>query len=158
VIALAERLERWRTRPAGGSSTRGAYECFQATEKAPELMELGWAFTVEPDFIVIGSRFFVLLVSTLPFTVAPVKLAVPKFASGRTPPLPDGASAITSADASFADFSLAFVVFVHPWVLSVIVNVNEPLPLVVTDADKWSPGRTVPRRLTGNFGYISYQA
>ena len=121
-------------------------------------MEPGWAFTVEPDCIVIGSRCGVLLVSKAPFAFAPLKLTVPKFASGRTPPLLDGASAITSADASFADFSLAFVVFVHPWVLSVIVSVNVPLPLVVTDADRWSPGRTVPLRLTGNFGYISYQA
>lgn len=99
-------------------------------------MEPGWAFTVEPDCIVIASRCGVLLVSTLPFTVAPLKLTVPKFASGRTPPLLDGASAITSADASFADFSLAFVVFVHPWVLSVIVRVNLPDPSVVTDADR----------------------
>ena len=121
-------------------------------------MELGWAFTVEPDCMVIGSRCGVLLVSTLPFTVAPVKPTVPKFASGRTPLLLDGASAITSADASFADFSLAVVVFVHPWVLSVIFSVNEPLPLVVTDADSLSPGATLPLRLTGNFGYISYQA
>ena len=87
-------------------------------------MELGWAFTVEPDCIVIGSMCGVLLVSSAPFALAPLKLTVPKFASGRTPPLLDGASAITSADASFADFSLALVVFVHPWVLSVIVSVN----------------------------------
>ena len=53
-----------------------------------------------------------------------MKPTVPKFASGRTPPLLDGASAMTSADASFADFSLAFVVLDHPWVLSVIVSVN----------------------------------
>src|SRR3954454_24379832 len=100
----------------------------------------------------------VLLVSRLPFALAPLKLTVPKFASGRTPPLLAGASAITSADASLADFSLAVVVLVHPGVLSEIVSVNEPLPFVVTDADRWSPGRTVPLRLTGNFGYISYQA
>ena len=86
-----------------------------------------------------------LLVSRAPFTLAPLKLTVPKFASGRTPLLLDGASAITSADASFADFSLAVVVFDHPWVLSEIVSVNEPLPFVVTDADRWSPGLTVLR-------------
>ena len=110
------------------------------TEKAPELMVLGCAFTVEPDGIVIGSMSGVELVSRAPFALAPLKLTVPKFASGRTPPLLDGASAITSADASFADFSLAVVVFVQPWVLSVIVRVKEPQPLVVTDADMWSPG------------------
>lgn len=47
-------------------------------------MEPGWAFTVEPDCIVILSSPAVVLVSTLPFTVAPLKPTVPKFASGRT--------------------------------------------------------------------------
>src|SRR5438105_15709953 len=117
-------------------------------------MLLGVAFTVEPDCIVIGSMPGVELVSVAPLALALLKPTVPKFASGRTPPLLDGASAITSADASFADFSLALVVFVHPWVLSVILSVKRPDPSVVTDADRWSPGRTVPLRLTGNFGYI----
>jgi hypothetical protein len=152
-------LRRWVEDPPRGRVLRWpSYECFQATEKAPLLMELGWAFTVEPDCIVIGSMCGVLPVSSAPFARAPEKLAVPKFASGRTPPLLDGASAMTSADASLADFSLAVVVLVHPWVLSEIVSVNEPLPFVVTDADMWSPGRTVLLKLTGNFGYISYQA
>src|SRR5215471_10116507 len=105
-------------------------------------MEPGWAFTVEPDCMVILSRPGVLLVSTLPFTVALLKLTVPKFASGRTPPLLDGASAMTSAEASWACFSRAVVVLAHPWVLSEIVRVNEPEPFVVTDADIWSPGLT----------------
>src|SRR3954453_12151899 len=106
-------------------------------------MELGWAFTVEPDFIVITSRGGGEPVSRAPFALAPLKPTVPKFASGRAPPLPDGASAITSADASDARFSLALSGFLHPWVLSEIVSVNEPLPLVVTEADIWSPGLTV---------------
>jgi hypothetical protein len=122
------------------------------------LIELGWAFTVEPDCMVIGSMCGVLLVRSAPFALAPLKLTVPKFASGRTPPLLDGASAITSADASFADFNLAETVFVQPRVLSEMVSVNEPLPFVVTDADMWSPGLTGLLKLTGNFGYISYQA
>jgi hypothetical protein len=106
-------------------------------------MELGWAFTVEPDCMVIGSMPGVLLVSVAPFAVAPLKLTVPKFASGSTPPLEEGASAITSAEASFALLSLADVVFVHPCVLSVIVSVKLPLPFVVTFADSLSPGFTV---------------
>jgi hypothetical protein len=85
------------------------YECFQATEKAPLLIELGCALTVEPDCMVIGSMCGVLLVSRAPFALAPEKLTVPKFASGRTPPLLDGASAMTSAEASFADFSRCVV-------------------------------------------------
>jgi hypothetical protein len=121
-------------------------------------MLLGCALTVEPEDIVIGSMCGVVLVSRAPLALAPLKLTVPKSASGRTPLLLEGASAITSADASFADFSLAVVVFVHPWVLSEIVSVNEPLPLVVTDADRRSPGRTVLLKLTGYFGYISYHA
>lgn len=128
------------------------------TEKAPLLIELGLAFTVEPDCMVIGSMFLVLLVSREPFAVAPLKLTVPKFASGRTPPLLDGASAITSADESLADLSLAVFTFVHPCVLSEIVSVNVPRPSVVTDADMWSPGCTGLLRFVGNFGYISYQA
>jgi hypothetical protein len=88
--------------PAAEAGSSDGQECCQVSEKAPELMLLGLAFTVDPDCIVIGSMFGVLLVSTLPFAVAPLKLTVPKFASGRTPPLLDGASAITSAEASFA--------------------------------------------------------
>jgi len=71
------------------------------TEKLPELMLLGWAFTVEPETIVMGSRFGSVS-SEAPLAFAPLKLTVPKFASGSTPPLLDGASAITSAEASFA--------------------------------------------------------
>jgi hypothetical protein len=112
------------------------------TLKEPLLMELGWAFTVEPDCIVIGSMPGVLLVSGLPFTVEPENPTVPKFASGRTPPLLEGASAITSADASLADFSRALVVRVQPLVVSERVSVKEPLPFVVTDAVNWSPGET----------------
>jgi hypothetical protein len=41
-----------------------------------------------------------------PFTVTALKLAVPKFVSGRTPPEPDGASAIASADESRAFFEV----------------------------------------------------
>ena len=118
-------LRRWVEDPPRRRVLRWpSYECFQVTEKAPLLMELGWALTVEPDFIVIGSMCGVLLVSSAPFALAPEKLAVPKFASGRTPPLLDGASAMTSADASLADFSLAVVVLVQPWELSEIVSVN----------------------------------
>jgi hypothetical protein len=44
-----------------------------------------------------------------PFTVTDEKFAVPKFVSGRTPPEPDGASAIASAEASLARFSVCTV-------------------------------------------------
>ena len=39
-----------------------------------------------------------------PFTVVPLNPTAPKFVSGRTPPELDGASAIASAEASFAWF------------------------------------------------------
>jgi len=133
------------------------YECFQVTVKLPLLMEPGCAFTVFPDCIVIGSRPESVFIAT-PFTVEAEKPTLPKFASGRTPLRLDGASAMTSAEASAALCSFAFVVFVHPCVLSVIVSVKLPEPFVVTEAERWSPGLTVPLRLVGYFGYISYQA
>src|ERR1700756_1974203 len=95
----------------------GGQACFQVTENDPLLMLDGWALTVEPDCIVMASIPRVLLVRAAPFTDAPLKLAVPKFASGRTPPLPDGASAITSADASFALLSRLATDCVQPRVV-----------------------------------------
>jgi len=112
------------------------------TEKLPLLIADGLALTVDPDSIVIGSRPGVELVSTAPLTVAALNPAVWKSASGRTPPLPEGASAITSAEPSFADRSFWVVVCVHPRVTSVRVSVNDPRPSVVTDALNLSPGAT----------------
>ena len=70
-------------------------------------MLLGWALTVEPETIEIGSG--LSAASETPFAVAFAKLTLPKSASGRTPLRLDGASAITSADASAADFSRCVV-------------------------------------------------
>src|SRR5262249_25630957 len=135
-------------------------EWCQVTEKAPAglIGVLGWALIVEPLAIVIGSMFVVLLVSSAPLALAFVKFMVPKFASGRTPPELDGASAITSAEESFADLSFALIVCDQPREASEIVSVKLPRPSVVTCAFIVSPGTTVSRKLTGNFGYISYQA
>ena len=55
----------------------------------------------------------------------------------------DAYSVDLSADDSLADFSLAVVVLLHPCVVSEIVSAKLPEPLVVTDADILSPGRTV---------------
>src|SRR5436190_15838927 len=93
-----------------------------------------------------------------PFTVVPLKPTVPKFVSGRTPPELDGASAIASADASRARFRCCVVVKLWPVELFRIVSVKWLAPSVVTDALIALPGRIVSDRLTGNFGYISYQA
>ena len=90
--------------------------------------------------------------------MALLKLTVPKFASGRTPLPLDGASAITSAEASLALRYVFVVENVHPWEASEMTNLKEPLPLVVTLADMESPGWTGLLRLTGYFGYISYHA
>lgn len=106
------------------------------TENAPLLMLDGCALTVDPDCMVIGSIPGVLLVSVLPFTFAPLKLAVPKFARGRTPPLLEGASAITSADANAACLSFFVTDSDHPFVVLESVSVKLPLPLVVTVAVK----------------------
>ena len=127
------------------------------TENEPvELMLLGWAFTVEPDAIVIGSG--LNDASEAPFAVEFEKPTLPKFASGSTPLRLDGASAITSADARAADLSRCVVVNVQCCVESEIVSVNRPTPSVVTDAVNASPGCTGLLRFDGNFGYISYHA
>jgi hypothetical protein len=70
------------------------------------------------------------------FAVALLKATVAKSASGSTPPLLEGASAITSAEPSFALLSLADVVWLQPRVVSLIVSEKLPLPSVVTDAEK----------------------
>src|SRR6478735_6062416 len=118
----------------------------------------GCALTVLPVLIVIGSMPGVLAVSAAPLTVAPEKPTLPKSASGSTPELLDGASAMISADASLADRSRCDVVCDQPLVVSLIVSVNAPRPSVVTDAVKWSPGDTGLAKFFGYFGYISYQA
>src|SRR5512133_2810756 len=93
-----------------------------------------------------------------PLTVVAVKPTDPKFVNGNTPPDPDGASAIASADASFARGSFCVVMKLSPVVPFAIVSVNRPPPSVVTEALIESPGRIASERFTGNFGYISYQA
>src|SRR5436190_20963670 len=93
-----------------------------------------------------------------PFTIVLLKPTVPKLVSGRTPPELDGASAIASAEASRARFRCCVVVTLWPVELFLIVSVKWPAPSVVTDALMAFPGRIASDRLTGNFGYISYQA
>src|SRR2546421_216026 len=94
----------------------------------------------------------------LPFTVAALKLTVPKFVRGSTPPELEGASAIASADASVARFERWTVVKLCPVVLFLIVRVKLPFPFVVTEPLIESPGRIARLRFVGNFGYISYHA
>jgi len=96
--------------------------------------------------------------SDTPFTVAEEKLTVPKFVSGRTPPEPDGASAIASAETSLARFSVCVVWFEAPVVMLRRVSVKRPLPSVVTAPLIESPGLMASDSVTGNFGYISYHA
>ena len=86
------------------------------------------------------------------------KETVPKSANGRTPLEEDGASAIHSADDSFADFSVCEVLYVALVVTSVSVRVNLLDPVYLTSPDIWSPGWIVMLRSTGELGYISYQA
>ena len=63
----------------------------------------GVALVVLPDAIVIASGLGLLLIER-PLAVQFEKLTVPKLASGSTPPEPDGASAIHSAEPSFAEW------------------------------------------------------
>ena len=142
-------MHRWRASiltdaavPASGGPARAPrlrvvnQACFQATEKAPLLMLDGCALTVEPACIVMASIPGVVLVSAVPLTCAPLKLAVPKLARGSGPPLLDGASAITSADANFALLRRLATDSVHPRVVFVSASVKLPLPSVVTVAVK----------------------
>jgi len=60
------------------------------------------------------------------FTVAPVKLTVPKLVSGRTPLVELGASAMTSAELRAAPPAAWLAVWVHFCVLSVSVITKSP--------------------------------
>jgi len=112
------------------------------TENPPlELIGPVDAFVVEPETMLIASR-PLRFANDVPFAFAPLNVAVPKSASGSTPPLLDGASAITSAEPSFALLSLADVVWLQPRVVLRRVSVKFPRPSVVTDAVKLSPGLT----------------
>jgi hypothetical protein len=93
IASFTIRGRSLRAQFAGAAS----YWCFHVTEKLPPPIPDGCASTVLPDAIVIGSRPGVALDNIAPLTVAPLKFTRPKSASGSTPPLLDGASAITSA-------------------------------------------------------------
>jgi hypothetical protein len=91
--------------------------------KPPLVIELGCAFTI-PLLVamVIGSMPGVDAVSKAPLTVALLNPTFWKSANGSTPPLLDGASAITSAEPSLADLSRGVTVCDQPWVLSLSVS------------------------------------
>ena len=81
------------------------------------------------------------MVPVVPLIVAvhDEKETVPKLASGRMPPLEDGASAIHSAEERWALLTFAEVLKEAPVVVSVIVTVKD-LPLKLAWAVMWSPG------------------
>ena len=101
---------------------REAYSWCQLTEKLPPLIADGVAFTVAPEAIVICSIPGVELVSRDPSAEAALNPIVPKSDSGRTFFRVEGASAITSAEASLADLRFFTVVCDHPCVVSVSVS------------------------------------
>ena len=136
---------------------RVSYECFHVTEKFVPLERL--------DVVAFVTRFATMSIRSglnepmaWPFTRADEKLAVPKFVSGSTPPDPDGASATASADASRARLRVCVVWYDPPVVLLCNVRVKRPFPCAVTDPLIASPALIASDRVTGNFGYISYQA
>ena len=90
--------------------------------------------------------------------VQELKLTVPKSASGRIPPLDDGASAIHSAEVRCAPDTFADLLNEAPVDVSVMVTVND-LPLNFASADIVSPGFTVsPLMRKLGCGKNSYQA
>ena len=100
------------------------------------------------------------MVPVVPLTVAveAEKLTVPKSASGRTPPLEDGASAIHSAEDRWARLTFEEVLKDAPVVVSVTFTVKD-LPLKLASAEMWSPGVTVsPFIMNNGCGKNSNQA
>ena len=84
-------------------------------------------------------------------------VAVPKLASGKTPPDEDGASTIHSAELRPALFRRWLVLKLAPVVRFVSVNIKRLL-LKATSALITLPGWIDMESVTGNFGYISYHA
>jgi hypothetical protein len=76
--------------------------------------------------------------------VAEAKLAVPKLAGGRMPPLAvqQGASAMTSAEDRAALARVTLCVCVRPLVLSFRTRLNVLGDWYVTEPENWSPGLT----------------
>src|SRR5215467_3968552 len=85
-----------------------------------------------------------LIVPVVPLMVAEPELneTVPKLASGRIPPLEEGASAIHSADECWAPLTLEDLLNEAPVVVSFMVTVKD-LPVELASADMWSPAWTV---------------
>ena len=79
----------------------------------PPESEEGWALTV-PFEVTMTISWGLKLPMDWPLTVLPLKLTVPKSARGRTPLPLEGASAITSAEASLALRNVLVVWKVHP--------------------------------------------
>src|SRR6266566_3734824 len=122
-----------RSTPLGDRGWRAArlvprvgscYWLYQVSEKLPLLIADGAAFTVLAETMVIGSMPDVEPVKSEPLTLAPVKPIVPKSASGKTPPLLEGASAIASADPRLADLSRWLVACDQPLVVSLSVSLK----------------------------------
>lgn len=101
----------------------------------------GWAFTVLFEVSITISVGLKLPMDS-PLTIALLKFTVPKSARGSTPPELDGASAITSAEESFAPVNVCVVENVHFWVLSEMTNLKEVLVTSVALAEKMSPALT----------------
>src|SRR5436305_15169250 len=96
------------------------------------------------------------LPSAAPLASEPVMLTVPKLASGRMPPLAvqHGASTITSAEDRGAFARVPVWVWLQPWVVSEMTRLEWLLPVSVTEALKWSPGRSGLEYETGAAGYF----
>jgi hypothetical protein len=88
------------------------------------------------------------------FTIAALKLTVPKLVSGKMPPLfvQQGASAMTSAEDRAAPASLRVAERFQCWVASVIVSRNLLLPRYLTEAENRSPALTVLLKVTSAAG------
>ena len=103
----------------------------------PVTMVIWWTFAKEP-MAPVTPLTVAKQVEAMPVLSVP-KYTVPKLASGRTPPLDEGASAIHSADERWAEFTLADLLADAPVVVSVMFTVKD-LPLNWASANILSPG------------------
>src|SRR5450631_1885553 len=114
----------------------------QAIEKSAPLVTADGVASVTPAAETMVSSVGLAAASAALLTIALVRFTVPKLDSGSTPLVSLGASAMISAEPSWAVADVWFVVCVQPRVWSLRVSVNAPPPFATTDALIVSPGAT----------------
>src|SRR5215467_544743 len=145
--------------PGTSVNPAGQVLCFHFTLKFLPRNRDDTATLRRPELLIMTILIGLKWPIAAPFALDLLKWTVPKLASGSTRPPPvDGASAMTSAEEFLALRSDLWTVWLQCRVWSVITRVYLAPLLWVTEALKWSPGRTRLEKFTGNAGNISYHA